>query len=64
MANAHQNKVIEKLIGNQYTDKGQLSNDLAKANFSSSRSSALADQYISSRSSTSNSSSTISCSKT
>lgn len=59
MANAHQNKVIEKLIGNQYTDKGQLSNDLAKANFSSSRSSALADQYISSRSSTSNSSSAI-----
>ena len=60
MANAQNNKnVIAKLAKGQYSSSGELSNDLSKAGFSTGEANALANQYVSSKSSTSNSGSAI-----
>ena len=60
MANAQNNKnVIAKLAKGQYSSSGELSNDLSRAGFSTGEANALANQYVSSKSSTSNSGSAI-----
>lgn len=60
MANAQNNKnVIAKLAKGQYSSSGELSNDLSRAGFSTGEANALANQYVGSKSSTSNSGSAI-----